>query len=258
VASVSCGVTSALPVLDKSGFTPLYYQIEHILMEKIQSGALSEGDALESEGELARAYKVSRMTARQALHGLKVRGYAVSQKGRGTFVAKPKCEPDKVSLCGFTEDMRRRGITPSSRVLEQRMHAAGRELAESLKIQTGAPVMTLRRLRMADGAPMALERSCIPLELFPGIERVNFAEQSLYRTLSRSFNVRVSWADEVIEVVAATAEESKLLGVRRGASVLSVSRTIFSEELRAIEVACSRYRGDRYSAHIRIPATGMR
>jgi GntR family transcriptional regulator len=78
---------SAVHTLDKNGFIPLYYQIQRALMEKIHSGQLSEGDLLASEEELARVYQVSRMTARQALHGLKSRGYALSQKGRGIFVA---------------------------------------------------------------------------------------------------------------------------------------------------------------------------
>jgi GntR family transcriptional regulator len=67
---------SAFHPLDKNGFIPLYFQIQRALMEKIQSGELSEGDPLASEEELSRYYQVSRMTARQALHGLKTSGYS--------------------------------------------------------------------------------------------------------------------------------------------------------------------------------------
>ena len=65
---------STVHPLDKNGFIPLYYQIQRALMERIHSGELCEGDLLASEEELARLYQVSRMTARQALHGLKARG----------------------------------------------------------------------------------------------------------------------------------------------------------------------------------------
>ena len=61
--------TSTVQPLDKNGFIPLYYQIQRALMEKIHSGELMTGDPLASEEELARMYEVSRMTARQALHG---------------------------------------------------------------------------------------------------------------------------------------------------------------------------------------------
>src|SRR5277367_5405395 len=155
---------STIRPLDKSGFIPLYYQIQRALMEKIHSGELMTGDPLASEEELARVYQVSRMTARQALHGLKTSGYAFSQKGRGTFVTRPKMEKNIMHLRGFTEDMKQRGMVPSSRVIEQTVIKATEDLAEKLRVTPGDAVMLLRRLRLADGIPMALEESNIPLK----------------------------------------------------------------------------------------------
>jgi len=241
--------------LDKNGFIPLYYQIQRALMEKIYSSELKEGDALSSEEELARVYRVSRMTARQALHGLKTSGYASSQRGRGTFVTRPKMEKNIMHLLGFTEDMKQRGMAPSSRVLDQAVIKATEDLAENLKISPGDSVIRLRRLRLADGIPMAIEESRIPLKFFPGLDRMSFAKQSLYRVLRESYGVRVGWADEVIEALHATREESELLTIPKRASVLSISRTIMTTEETPIEVACSRYRGDRYRASIRVPTT---
>jgi GntR family transcriptional regulator len=248
---------SAVHTLDKNGFIPLYYQIQRALMEKIHSGELSEGDLLASEEELARVYQVSRMTARQALHGLKARGYALSQKGRGTFVTKPKLEKNIMHLRGFTEDMKQRGMVPSSKLLEQSVVSAPEDVAESLKIEPDTSVMRLRRLRLADGIPRALEESHRPLRPFPGLERINFAKQSLYFILRENYGVRVAWADEIIEALPATREESELLTIPRRASVLSISRVIITTEQTPIEVACSRYRGDRYRALIRVPTTAI-
>src|SRR5260370_13649945 len=83
---------STVRPLDKSGFIPLYYQIQRALMEQINSGELSTGDPLASEEELARLYQVSRMTARQALHGLKTSGSALIQKRRATLRTRSKLE----------------------------------------------------------------------------------------------------------------------------------------------------------------------
>jgi GntR family transcriptional regulator len=249
--------SSAVHTLDKNGFIPLYYQIQRALMEKIHSGALTEGDLLASEEELARVYQVSRMTARQALHGLKARGYALSQKGRGTYVTKPKLEKNIMHLRGFTEDMKQRGMVPSSKLLEQTVVSVSEDVAESLKVEPETSVMKLRRLRLADGIPMALEESHIPLRPFPGLERINFAKQSLYYVLRENYGVRVAWADEIIEAVPATREDSELLTIPRRASVLSISRVIITTEQAPIEVACSRYRGDRYRALIRVPTTAI-
>lgn len=244
----------AVHVLDKNGFIPLYYQIQQTLMERIRSGQLKEGDPLASEEELARFYQVSRMTARQALHGLKTRGYAVSRKGRGTFVTRPKMERNIMHLEGFTEDMKQRGMVPSSKMLEQVVIEAGETVAEKLKLNEGDPILKLRRLRYADEIPMAIEESDIPLRLYPGLDRYNFEKHSLYATLRENYGVRVGWADEFIEAMPATREESELLTIPKRASVLSISRIIMSTKDMPIEAACSRYRGDRYCASIRVPA----
>ncbi|HTD57083.1 MAG TPA: GntR family transcriptional regulator [Silvibacterium sp.] len=248
---------SEVQPLDKNGFIPLYYQIQRALMEKIRSGELSEGDPLASEEELSRAYQVSRMTARQALHGLKTNGYAYSEKGRGTFVSRPKLEKNILHLQGFTEDMRRRGMKPSSRLLEQSVLTATADLMEKLKLEEGEKVMRLRRLRLADGIPMALEESHVPLRHFPGLDRIDFGKQSLYHTLRERYGVRVGYADETIEALPATREESELLTIPRKASVLSISRIILTSQETPIESACSRYRGDRYRASIRVPVTAI-
>ena len=241
--------------LDKNGFIPLYYQIQRALMEKIQAGELSEGDPLASEEELSRIYQVSRMTARQALHGLKTSGYAFSEKGRGTFVSKPKLEKNILHLQGFTEDMRQRGMKPSSKLLEQVVVTPTEDLAAKLKLDMTDRVMRLRRLRLADNIPMALEVSHIPLRQFPGLDRIDFAKHSLYQTLRERYGVRVAYADEVIEALPATREESELLTVPKKASILSITRIIMTTQDAPIESACSRYRGDRYRASIRVPMT---
>jgi GntR family transcriptional regulator len=248
---------SAVQPLDKKGFIPLYYQIQRALMEKIQSGQLSEGDPLDSEEELSRYYQVSRMTARQALHGLKTKGYAFSEKGRGTFVTRPKLEKNILHLQGFTEDMRQRGMKPSSRLLEQSVVTADESLIEKLKLTSADKVIRLRRLRLADGIPMALEESNIPLRQFPGLDRIDFSKHSLYQTLRERYGVRVGYADEIIEALPATREEAELLTIPKRASVLSISRIILTTQESPIESACSRYRGDRYRASIRVPTTAI-
>jgi GntR family transcriptional regulator len=246
---------NGVQLLDKNGFIPLYYQIQRALMEKIQSGELTEGDPLASEEELSRLYQVSRMTARQALHGLKTTGFAFSEKGRGTFVTRPKLEKNIMHLQGFTEDMRQRGMQPSSRLLEQSVVKPTEELAQKLKVDLDENIMRLRRLRLADGTPMALEESHVPLSLFPGLDRIDFARQSLYHTLRERYGVRVGYADEIIEALPATREEAELLTIPKKASVLSITRIIMTTQEAPIEAACSRYRGDRYRASIRVPMT---
>ena len=89
--------------LDKGSFTPIYFQIQTQLLQKIQSGQLRAGDPLPSEEELGRIFNVSRMTARHALQALKSQGFASRHKGQGTFVSRPRVEKDIAHLSGFTD-----------------------------------------------------------------------------------------------------------------------------------------------------------
>ncbi len=102
---------------------------------------------------------------------------------------------------------------------------------------------------------MAIEESNIPLRQFPGLDRIDFAKNSLYQTLRERYGVRVGYADEIIEALPATREEAELLTIPKRASILSISRVILTTQESPIEAACSRYRGDRYRASIRVPMT---
>jgi GntR family transcriptional regulator len=115
--------------LDKSSFTPMYFQIQTQLLKMIQSGRLRAGDSLPSEEELSRICGVSRMTSRQALQALKSQGYASRHKGQGSFVSQPLVEKDITHLCGFTAEMQALGIKASSRVLTAETAPAPAEIA---------------------------------------------------------------------------------------------------------------------------------
>ena len=242
----------AADALNKQGFIPLYYQIQQTLLERIASGQLKEGDLLESEEELSRRYKVSRMTARQALQGLKARGYAVSERGRGTFVVQPKLSKSILVLTSFTEEIREKGITPSSRLLQQRIINPDAVLGERLKLSADDKILYLRRLRLADDEPLAIEESNIPLSRFPGIELIDFSGRSLYQTMHERYETHFGWADETVEALHATAQEARLLTIPKAASLLCISRTLMSVDGVALEFAVSRYRGDRYRASLRV------
>ncbi len=238
--------------LDKQGFVPLYFQIQQSLLERIHRGELKEGDLLESEEELSRRFHVSRMTARQALQGLKLQGYAMSERGRGTFVTKPKFEKSILMLEGFTEEIRKRGDKPSSRLLLQEVTDLSDEVAAKLQISATEKALHLQRLRLVNNVPLAVEDSHIVLRRFPGIEKVDFSKHSLYETIRTRYGMQFGWADEIIEAVPATKFEAELLSIPRRSSLLWISRTLMSADNSPIEYAVSRYRGDRYHASLRI------
>jgi GntR family transcriptional regulator len=243
--------------LDKNSFTPMYFQIQTQLLQMIQSGRLRAGDPLPSEEELSRIYGVSRMTSRQALQALKSQGFVSRHKGQGSFVCQPRVEKDVTHLCGFTAEMRALGIKATSRVLDAETIQAPAELASQLGIAVNASIFRLRRLRLADDLPMAIEEIRLPYERFPGVEKLDFSHLSLYQTMRTRYGIRVSRADEIVEARSATQREAALLGIQPRASLLVISRTLWSSDGLPVETAHSVYRGDRYRAVLHIPATAI-
>lgn len=246
-------VNIEIPVPGKRGILPLYLQIEQSLIEKITKGILSEGMPLQSEQELARYYRVSRMTARQALHGLKHKGYVVTIGRKGTFVTTPKIDKTLASLQGFSQEMRASGMRPSSVVLEHLVVAPPLDVLDRLQLGGGERVFRLRRLRLADNVPIAVEVSYIPIQQFPGIDATNFARESLYAIMQSKYGRSIGWSEDVIEASKATLEESRLLAIPKASSILSITRVVKSPEGRPLEVCFSHYRSDRYRATVRIP-----
>jgi GntR family transcriptional regulator len=243
--------------LDKASFVPMYVQIQSRLLALIQAGDLRPGDPLPSEEQLSRIFAVSRMTSRQALQTLKNQGLAFRNKGQGTFVSQPRVEKDIAHLSGFTAEMRALGMKAGSRVLKSGTVPAPDRIAALLGLEASAPVFHLRRLRLADGLPLAIEDIHLPARRFPGIDKLNFAGLSLYETIRERYGVRLGRADEILEARSATKQDAELLDIKPRSPLLLISRTLWSVEGVAVESAHSIYRGDRYRAVLRIPATVM-
>jgi GntR family transcriptional regulator len=87
--------------IDKTSPIPLYYQLKEILSKWIKDN-LRPGDIIPSEKELCEIFQVSRSVVRQALGILMNEGFINRQRGRGTYIAKPKIEEHLISrLIGF-------------------------------------------------------------------------------------------------------------------------------------------------------------
>src|SRR5215472_9864244 len=148
---------------------PRYHQLKEILREKIRSGEWKPGDIIPSERELSETYGISRMTARQAITDLVNEGLFYREQGKGTFVSQRKITQQLLHLTGFTEDIKARGQRPGTKVLSAETIPADEGTAEKLRIDPGTSVFRLRRLRIADGSPLAIELSQLH---FKGCERL--------------------------------------------------------------------------------------
>ena len=184
-------------------------------------------------------------------------GRLIRTQGRGTFVASPRIEQQLTQLTGFTQDMQARGKRPSAQVLEANSVAAPPTVARALKIKVGENVIMLKRLRLADGEPVAIETAYLLESRCPGILKENLAARSLYDLLTKKFGLKPVRALQQMEAIACPAAEAKLLGTRRGVPVLHIHRTTYDREGRAFELVESVYRGDRYTFYAELHGEGL-
>jgi GntR family transcriptional regulator len=188
---------------------PLYHQLKDVILRGIVTGKWKVDDRLPTETDLSSQYGVSKITVRQALRELATLGYVRREQGRGTFVQRPHLEQGPRELTSFTEDMRRHGQTASSRVLDHGIVLASSEVAARLKIKPHDPVFRLKRLRLADGEPMGIQTSHVPLVLVPGIDAVAFTHNSLYEVLYAHYHLKPAGAKEVHYAVLIDADDGR-------------------------------------------------
>ncbi|HEY2936871.1 MAG TPA: GntR family transcriptional regulator [Gaiellaceae bacterium] len=212
------------------------------LADAIASGKLAPGDRLPPERELAGRVRVSRMTLRQALDSLERRGLVARQVGRegGTFVAEPKLE--LTGLSALSDQLRGLGLAAGARVLSAQERPA--TAAEAAALGRDGPVYEIARVRLADGAPLALERNVFAVDAFPGLLELPL-EGSLYGLMRERYAEVPVRAVERLEPVLAGAGEARALGVAVRAPLMLVERTAYGGSGRALELSRDLFRGDR-------------
>ncbi|WP_017593442.1 GntR family transcriptional regulator [Nocardiopsis potens] len=236
--------------IDPASPAPKYAQLRELLLDWIVEAGLGVDDLIPSERELGRKYGLSRMTVRQTIDIMVSEGKLYRVPGKGTFVCRPKIEMP-LALASFTEDMRARGFVPGSRDLSRRSAPASPHTARMLDVPPGTPVHHIERLRTADGEPMAVERTMLPLSLLPGLERIALTGRSLYEVLEEEFGILLDSGEQTIEAGLCDPADAKLLGLAPGSPILSMQRRSFSNGA-CVEVALSGYRADRYQLHSRL------
>ena len=234
------------PEIVRSQGTTVHAQIEDWLAGAIALGRLAPGDRLPTEHDLAAWLGVSRMTLRHALGALAQRGLVTRSVGRngGTFVAEPKLEQDLTTLAGFSEQLRRHGMVAGARVLTAAERPAGPATATALGLEPGDPVYEVRRIRLGDGRPIALENSAFPAARFGGLLQCPL-DGSLYELLEQKYGLRPHRAREVLEPVTADLREAQLLDVPEGSPLMLVERTAYAGSGQPLEFARDLFRGDR-------------
>ena len=236
--------------IDNQSFVPYYVQIVDHVRELIKKNKLSQGQTFCSEGEIAQALKISKMPVRQAFQKLRSEGLLVIAKGKRPIVGSGRVPWNFQQLRGFSEEMRRRGLNPSARLLSMGLEDPELDVAQALKLSPGERVYRIRRLRSVDGDPVAVVTSYLPARIFVGIDKQDLEKRSLYSVFEQVYKRRLQWAEEVIGAIIAGEEEAEILQASVGSALLIIRETTYDSQSVAIEFSVSLLRGDRYTASV--------
>jgi GntR family transcriptional regulator len=228
-------------------FVPRYYEIEQALRARIAE--LRPDDPLPSDAMLCEEFGVSRMTARNAVQRLTQEGLVYRVPGRGTFVAEPPVHRQAGSLLSFTEEMRRRGREPTSRVLARDVREPRPAEASRLQLEPGEQVIAVRRLRLADEEPLAVEEAVFPAAIAPLVLRADLERASLHDTLVQGGHIPTMGRAR-LGAEAAGEDDASLLDVPPGSPLLVEKRVIHDQDGNPLELCESRYAADRYGLDV--------
>lgn len=232
--------------LRRDGPIPLYHQLAEHLREQIESGQLEVGERIPSVKVLAKQYRISPMTVRQALGELQRKGLLEIRRGIGTFVASPKITYNLLYLTSFTEDMVSQGLVTHTKLIILALETPTEYVAKRLQIPSDEKVVHVERLRYSGDKPILIDYSDIPSSLCPGLENQDLANNSLYALLEGRYRLALDHATHWLEATGANDYEANLLGVPVGLPMILVRGVTYLADNRAVEYFRSIYRGDCY------------
>ncbi|WP_342048586.1 GntR family transcriptional regulator [Bacillus sp. OTU530] len=224
--------------------TPYYQQLKTKLIEDITNGKLKHGDKIPSERELAEQLKISRMTVRQAISAMEREGFVERKVGAGTFISNRRIRWDFITVNSFTKGMQNKGLNPSTNTIFMGCEPADEPLANALDIAVGEEVFSLKRLRLVDHVPVAIELSQIPYKYCEGIEQYMHDAASLYQILNEYYGITLAKQKQYMRISLSNESESKLLKIKNESPCLLITGTTYDSSDRIIEHSKTLARGD--------------
>ena len=228
----------------------LYRKVAEDIKAAIAAGDYAAGTRLPSEHELAERYSVSRGTIRQAFAALRANGVIASRRGaRRVVVGGPRVQSFG-ELLSFSRWVRAMGEVPGGRVVAMRRRRAKPAEAERLALPAGAQVYHLTRVRLLSGHPVMIERGTYPDRVGVLVAGMDLEKDSITERLEE-LGVVFADAEHVIDAVAASAEDARLLGVRPRVPMLRERRLTTDLAGRPVEWSDDRYLGSAAAFSVR-------
>lgn len=237
--------------IDFESGVPLHLQVREIIRQEALEGSLvDENGKMPTEAELVERFGVSRVTVRNALQSLVDEGMFVRERGRGTFLRTNRPENWVGRLMGFTETIREAGFEPGAEILQKGMtNKLPDEVSQQLRQRA---VWELKRIRLADDTPIAIEHAFYPPEIGLELEDQDLISIAMYKFFEEELGIFLKEADQRITAVKADEFEADVLGVDVGDPLLSIVRITFSQKNEPVEYLKAVYHPDYFQYTVQL------
>jgi GntR family transcriptional regulator len=238
-------------MLNKGSSKPLYLQIQTLLEQKIVSGQWKSGEKVMSENEIAAKYKVSRVTARQAIEQLVAKNILYRSPGKGTFVCEHDLPYGFSTMMSFSRSLQGKGFTVETKILDQGIIPATREVAEKLRVEPDSEVVIVRRLRIVDGIPAAIHASYFSSRIYGKLLSSDLTTDSLLEAAERIGGTTMAFSQDSLRAVPASLADADLLSVPPSTPMMELEGVVYDEQNHPCRYTKGIYRGDLFRLDVR-------
>lgn len=229
--------------MDRSSPMPLWAQLLAALKQRIENGEFR--DRFPTDKELIATYGVSRQTVREAIRRLEVDGMLTRQRGRGTTLLKTEFSQSLGTLYSLFQAIEATGVKQTSIVLSKET-VKDPAVAKELRLELDTELFFLKRIRLANDVPLAIDRAYLPLNFTQALLEVNFEHTSLYDELAKRSNILPTSGEEHITPVIPSKAERELLQISAKVGAFAIKRISYLNAT-PLEWRHTIIRGDRYS-----------
>lgn len=224
-----------------------YLKVYQDIKEKIEQGFVQQGEKLPTEKEMQEEHSVSRDTVRRALAKLEQEGYIKRKSALGTFVRQTKSNYELSTMRGFSEQMRSRGIKPSSDLDSIELSTSIKPgIREKLQLQKDEKCYIISRTRKGDGVPMAYETAYIPYSLCPNIQKYIDDETSLYDVYENIYHHKLGEGTIRLEADIPGQRLQEKLGIAKDSPILLMNCLVYLIDNTPLYYVDCFYIGEKY------------
>ena len=222
--------------INKNLKVPYYYQLYEKLAENIENSSIPEGFKLSGEMDLCRAYGVSRITVRQALHELEINGYITRHRGKGTFIRNPIETHSLQKVSSIIDQLKIEGIETVNKILANKVIEPKPAIKKILKLEESDKILFVKRLVFAHGSPLYITKAYFPVEVTGKITDEVLSANSFTKIITEILDIKLVHSKRILEADMPEVEIEKLLGLNESAKkVINYLRTFWTVLYKAEE-----------------------